>query len=101
MFLQQAILIVWGLRLGIYLVRRELHAAYAAQISATHQRTAGMKMEKKFLIWVGVSVLYVAMVSPALFFAAADPQAMETRVWGAIGVAIAAGGLFRSGPFLE
>jgi steroid 5-alpha reductase family enzyme len=93
MLLQQAVLLAWGLRLGIYLVRRELHPAYAAQIAATHERTAGMELGKKILIWAGVSVLYVSMYSPALFYAAADPRATGTLVWGTIGVVIGGGGL--------
>jgi len=93
MLLQQGILLTWGIRLGTYLVRRELHPSYAAQIQATHRRTAGMGIRAKAAIWISVSLLYVAMYSPALFFAAADPTSAATLVPGTLGVLIAGGGL--------
>lgn len=90
---QQAVLVAWGLRLGLYLVRRELHPAYAAQLRATHERTAGMRLGVKLAIWVSVSLLYVAMYSPALFFAASDRSSAWSLGWGLAGAIVAASGL--------
>jgi steroid 5-alpha reductase family enzyme len=65
--LQDLFLALWGLRLGIYLVKREYRASYRKEISDIHQRSAGMSWVTKILIWVSVSILYVLMFSPSLF----------------------------------
>lgn len=64
---QNILLVLWGVRLGIYLVQREYRASYRKELSNIHQRSAGMSFITKILIWVSVSVLYVLMFSPSLF----------------------------------
>ena len=65
--LQNIFLTLWGLRLGIYLVRREFRASYREELTDVHQRSSGMIWRTKIVIWVSVSVLYVLMFSPSLF----------------------------------
>jgi steroid 5-alpha reductase family enzyme len=65
--LHNILLIIWGLRLGIYLLRRELQSSYGKAMADVHQRTAAMPFSRRALIWVGVSLLYVMMFSPSLF----------------------------------
>ena len=65
--LHNVLLIIWGLRLGIYLLRRELQSSYGKAMADVHQRTAKMPFSRRARIWVGVSFLYVAMFSPSLF----------------------------------
>jgi steroid 5-alpha reductase family enzyme len=65
--LQNIFLVLWGLRLGIYLVQREFRASYRKELTNVHQRSAGMTWGRKALIWVSVSLLYVLMFSPSLF----------------------------------
>lgn len=65
--LQNGLLIVWGMRLGIYLVRREARPSYKRELAEVQQRSAGMQWRIKAAIWVGVSLLYVAMYAPGLF----------------------------------
>jgi steroid 5-alpha reductase family enzyme len=65
--LQNIFLVVWGLRLGIYLVQREFRASYRQELTNVKQRSAGMSWGIKILIWVSVSLLYVLMFSPSLF----------------------------------
>jgi len=93
--LQNLLLIVWGLRLGIYLVRREFKPSYAREIAKVHARSAGMPASRKVVIWVGVSLLYVAMFSPSLF-ASITPQSTVAS-WAlfpqVLGLALMAGGL--------
>jgi steroid 5-alpha reductase family enzyme len=93
--LQNVLLIVWGLRLGIYLVRREFKSSYASEAARVHQGSAAMLMARRALIWVGVSLLYVAMFSPSLFVSI-TPQGAAAS-WAiipqAIGLALMAGGL--------
>ena len=59
--LHNLLLMIWGLRLGLYLVRREMKPSYGNELAATHQRTAGMSLGLKVVIWAGVSFLYVLM----------------------------------------
>ena len=95
--LQNLLLVVWGLRLGIFLVRRELQPAYGKELAGTHARSAGMALSRKILIWVGVSVLYVVMFTPSLFVLApasgdaAPGMPIVAIQW--LGLAIMAGAL--------
>jgi steroid 5-alpha reductase family enzyme len=65
--LQNILLVLWGVRLGIYLVQREYRASYRKELADIHQRSAGMSWITKIFIWASVSVLYVLMFSPSLF----------------------------------
>lgn len=76
--LQNLLLAFWGLRLGIFLVRRELQPGYGRELAATHQRSAGMPFYVKVLIWITVSLLYVLMFSPSLFAAVTPPAAQPS-----------------------
>ncbi len=89
------LLLVYGVRLGSYLVRREMSASYAATNEDNKQRGAGVKAHIKPLIWVSVALLYVLMTAPFLLILS---EARVTPPSGLlitqlIGIAIAAGGL--------
>ena len=73
--LQNLLLVVWGVRLGIFLVRRELQPAYGKELAEVHARSAGMPLARKAIIWVGVSLLYVIMFTPSLFVLSPAPGA--------------------------
>ena len=93
--LQNLLLIVWGLRLGLYLVRRESRSSYRRELEDTHERSAGMSWLQKALIWVSVSALYVLMFSPSLFSLTATsraPGALTTAVQS-LGLLLMGGGL--------
>ncbi len=92
--LQLALLVVWGLRLGIFLVRRETNAAYRRQLVTSGAYDEEKNWLTKLPGWIGVSVLYVAMFSPALFGLASGPASAAWGTWvqGA-GLALMAGGL--------
>jgi steroid 5-alpha reductase family enzyme len=93
--LQLALLMVWGLRLGIFLMRRETNAAYRQRLATSGADDEEKGWLQKLPIWIGVSVLYVAMFSPALFALAGSDAPPAT--WGpwvqASGLALMAGGL--------
>jgi len=95
--LHNLLLMVWGLRLGLYLVRREMKPSYGNELAVTHQRTAGMSLGLKVVIWVGVSFLYVLMFLPSLVSVMAAPAASAasplTGLIQWIGLAIMAGAL--------
>ena len=65
--LQCALLGLYGLRLGGFLLKRELHPSYRGELSEVKKRGEGLSLAKRLLIWVGVSLLYVLMFSPCLF----------------------------------
>jgi len=65
--LQAIFLLIWGVRLGVFLVQRELRSSYSEAIAEVHQSSAAMGWGRKGVIWAGVSFLYVLMFSPSLF----------------------------------
>lgn len=72
----------WGLRLGVFLIKRERRDSYRKELSGVHERSGSMSPVVKFIIWVSVCLLYVAMYSPVLFLleAEAEGQAILSRI---------------------
>src|SRR4051812_5412522 len=66
-WLQLLTLLLWGGRLGFYLIAREANPQYAKEIRSTIDRSQALKPLVKTGIWLAVSLLYVTMFSPALF----------------------------------
>jgi steroid 5-alpha reductase family enzyme len=62
---QSGLLLVYGLRLGLFLMARERASSFAGELEASKQRGARVHGAYKILIWVAVSILYVAMYAPA------------------------------------
>ncbi len=92
--LQNAVLLVWSLRLGFFVIRREGQTAYQAQVAEQNARINKLPIFVKAAIWISSSLLYVAMFSPSLFTltAPAQPTGLALVVaW--IGIAIQVGGL--------
>src|SRR5512145_2878381 len=58
---------LWSVRLGLYVIRREAQPSYRQEQEGVFQRTAGMKVSVKVLIWGSVALLYTAMFSPSVF----------------------------------
>jgi steroid 5-alpha reductase family enzyme len=65
--LHSAALVVWGLRLGVFLVRREMLPTYQTEKKDVESRYGRPTWWLKIVIWLLVSLLYVVMYSPALF----------------------------------
>lgn len=92
--LQNIALLLWSLRLGIYLVRREATAKMPTSVNDQVARAQSLPLMVKCFIWVSVSVLYVAMFSPSLFMltAPAQPTGLSAVIaW--LGVIVLYGGL--------
>jgi steroid 5-alpha reductase family enzyme len=70
--LHNLLLICWGLRLGIFLLRRESQPSFQKQAGETSEQYASIGYGRKFTIWLGVSILYCLMFLPA-FVSAANP----------------------------
>ena len=92
---QNVLLILWGLRLGIYLLQRESTASYRKELAGVQERGAGITLPKKVLIWIGVSLLYVAMFSPSLFHLVGEvsTSALAALLPQVLGLMIMIGGL--------
>lgn len=91
---QNLLLLVWSVRLGSYLLRRELLPAFSDQRRRNAEQSARVPRKIQFLIWPSVALLYVAMFSPSLFVAAgAAPTSAAGAAVQFVGVAIMAGGL--------
>ncbi len=89
------LLIIYGVRLGSYLVRRELLPSFAPAKEDYKKRSEGVKVYIKPLIWASVALLYVLMTLPFLLVLA---EARATPSSGLIitqliGIVIAGGGL--------
>lgn len=60
--------IVYGLRLGLYLLRRELKSkSYQNTMKTEIKDDSEMKFIAKFFIWVSCGILYVCQTCPILF----------------------------------
>ncbi len=60
--------IVYGLRLGLYLLRRELKSkSYQTTMKTEIKDGSEMKFIAKFFIWVSCGILYVCQTCPILF----------------------------------
>ncbi len=60
--------IVYGLRLGLYLLRRELKSkSYQNTMKTEIKDGSEMKFIAKFFIWLSCGILYVCQTSPVLF----------------------------------
>ena len=64
---QILLLMAWGLRLGIFILRREARPSYRNQLEGSQAYDRRVPRLKRIPIWISVALLYVAMFSPALF----------------------------------
>jgi steroid 5-alpha reductase family enzyme len=91
-------IVFWGLRLGIFVTKRELSKGYVKERNRIDKEYGKITLPIKFAIWITVSVLYLMMVSPLLFSlessSAADTVTMVLQI---IGFALMAGGLTLEG----
>jgi steroid 5-alpha reductase family enzyme len=89
------VLMVWGFRLGIYVLRRELQISYQLKLSELRQQYAKPQRLKELGIWLAVSTLYVLMFLPALFNLR-EPSILPvapTMILQAAGLLVLLGGL--------
>jgi steroid 5-alpha reductase family enzyme len=97
--IEAALLAVYGLRLGTYLVLREAKPSYQATQAADGDRSGVGSFGLKLLVWLTVALLYVAMFTPcAMRFAAAAAGAADPApALSIIGLAVMAAGLLIEG----
>jgi steroid 5-alpha reductase family enzyme len=71
--------LVWGLRLGFFLVLRERNPAYQSTIKDQTDRSESLSLIVKAGIWISVSLLYVCMFAPVIFLADAVSELNRQR----------------------
>jgi steroid 5-alpha reductase family enzyme len=71
---QILLLVGWGLRLGIYIARREARPSYRNQLEGNQAYDRRVSRLKRIPIWISVALLYVAMFSPAVFALSGPPR---------------------------
>jgi steroid 5-alpha reductase family enzyme len=100
---EAALLAIYGLRLGTYLVIREAKPAYQATQAADGDRSGVGSFGLKLLVWITVALLYVAMFTPCTMrFAAAGAAgaigaADPAPALSIVGLAVMAAGLIIEG----
>jgi steroid 5-alpha reductase family enzyme len=93
-FLHNALLIAWGLRLGLFLIRRERKPSYQKEKASVQQRYGTASLPLKLVIWISVSILYVLMFSPSLFNSArAIDVSLPALLWQGLGLLVMLAGL--------
>ncbi len=65
--LHGGLLILYGLRLALFLLRREFKPAYRKEMAATERETSPIVGWGRVAVWMIVSMLYVLMISPLVF----------------------------------
>jgi steroid 5-alpha reductase family enzyme len=96
--LQLAGLLIWGARLGIFVLRREARPSYQQESERLQNRYGNVNTLGKFFIWISVSLLYVLMFLPA-FFHLTETQQFSTPILFA--VELCGGALLFGGLLLE
>ena len=72
-----ALLVVYGVRLGVYLARREAKASYRRTVDADGDRNRPIGIGVSVAIWITVSLLYVAMMMPLVARLSAESRGMR------------------------
>ena len=86
-------IVLYGLRLGTFLIRRELSASFAKEQEEVLKRGAGVRVPVMFAIWLTVGLLYVVMASPAVYAMVAPEPTGGMRTLQLAGLALLFGGL--------
>jgi steroid 5-alpha reductase family enzyme len=66
-YLQAILLMIWGIRLGFYIIKRESDTNYNSSVKDQISSSQELPWTAKAGIWISVSFLYVCMFSPAVF----------------------------------
>jgi steroid 5-alpha reductase family enzyme len=92
--IQLSLLSIYGVRLATYILLRERTAAFAREKKETIDRGQDVAAYKKPFIWIGVSILYVLMFSPAFanqLYPVDSPASIITKTIGLVIMALGLG----------
>lgn len=86
------LLFLYGMRLALFLLRRERQPSFERERAASLERSAHIRGILKITIWVSVSALYVAMYAPVLITLSTASQ-LPGRAFVVAGVVLMLAGL--------
>ncbi len=89
--IQLLLLLIYGIRLGGFLLARELKsAAYRTELKGADNAEKKMPFAVKTVIWLACAFLYCVQTSPALYRALADQAGISAKasVWAIVGVVV-------------
>jgi steroid 5-alpha reductase family enzyme len=81
--LQLLLVLAYGVRLAGFLFAREREPSYVGRAPAKNAPT-DVAFSSRLLVWISVSLLYVAMVSPAVIASASDAQGSVAQALGLV-----------------
>ena len=89
-----AVLFIYGIRLGLFLLLREKRSASYKHILYQPENTTKKPVFVMFMIWISCALLYVGQISPATFYLYnLENGADVNEVWAWIGAALATAGV--------
>lgn len=89
-----AVLFIYGIRLGLYLLLREKRSATYKHILYQPENTVKKPIFVMFMIWISCALLYVGQISPATFYLYNSAEGLAVNsVWAWIGAAVATAGV--------
>ena len=89
-----AVLLIYGIRLGLYLLLREKRSATYKHILYQPENTVKKPIFVMFMIWISCALLYVGQISPATFYLYNSAEGLAVNsVWAWIGAAVATAGV--------
>lgn len=93
--LQAILLIIYGLRLGTFLIYRDMRQSYKQELDQIKAHNKSTPIYKYFAIWIGVCLLYVLMFMPAYsrFIYENAEYTEKFPMLGIIGILIMASGI--------
>lgn len=96
--LQLAGLLIWGVRLVIFVLQREARSSYQKESERLQNQYGNVTKPGKLAIWMAVSVLYVMMFLPAMYHLTESPQFLTPLLYS---VELGGGVLLFGGLLLE
>ncbi len=89
-----AVLFIYGIRLGLFLLLREKRSASYKHILYQPENTTKKPVFVMLMIWISCALLYVGQISPATFYLYNLENGAEVNeVWAWIGAALATAGV--------
>lgn len=89
-----AVLFIYGIRLGLYLLLREKRSATYKHILYQPENTVRKPVFVMFMIWISCALLYIGQMSPATFFLYNSELGLPvSEIWAWIGAIIATCGV--------
>jgi steroid 5-alpha reductase family enzyme len=67
LYLHTFVIIIYGIRLGVFLALRDASQSYKSAAKENQEKNSRVSFIAKIGIWLSVSILYIAMISPLVY----------------------------------